>query len=150
MRKYLLAVVLGFALAPAAARAAEPTPLAAAHEMVAAWEALDIDRIMRDFTDDAVLHSIMLDPIVGQAAIRARLTGLLKGATKLELKIKREAVVGNTVFFERVDEFDINGKHGVVPVVGVLEIEKGKVKKWVEYYDHATLLREMGAAPAKH
>ena len=149
MKNYLMVAAVGLVLMPAVARAADATPQAAAHEMVKAWEALDLDRIMRAFSDEPVLQSMMSEPIKGQATIREHLAALLKSATKLELKIKNEAVVGNTVFLERVDEFDISGHHGVTPVVGVMEIEKGKVKVWREYYDQATLLREMGVAPAK-
>ena len=150
MKKYLMAAAIGLALMPTASRAAEATPQAAAHEMMAAWEALDLDRIMRAFSDEPVLHSVMMDPIKGQATIRSHLAALLKGATKLDLNVKNQAVVGNIVFLERIDEFDINGRHGTTPVVGVMEIEKGKVKVWREYYDRATLLREMGVAPEKH
>lgn len=119
-----------------------------AMEMVKAWNDLNLDKIIDTFSEDGVLHSVMVEPITGRAAIRERLAALLKGATKLELKLKNVSVSGNTVFLERVDDFVINGKHGAVPVVGVLEIEKGKVKVWREYYDRATLLSEMGLAPA--
>jgi len=33
-------------------------------------------------------------------------------------------------------------------VVGVLEVEGGRIKVWREYYDYAQLLREMGVQPA--
>jgi limonene-1,2-epoxide hydrolase len=31
--------------------------------------------------------------------------------------------------------------------VGVLDIRNGKVREWREYYDRASLLREMGVSP---
>jgi limonene-1,2-epoxide hydrolase len=37
-----------------------------------------------------------------------------------------------------------------VPVVGVLEIEGGKITAWREYYDRAMLVREMGLAEDFH
>ena len=48
------------------------------------------------------------------------------------------------VFIERVDDFVYRGKHGAVPVVGVVEVEKGRVQAWREYYDRAQLLEAMG------
>ncbi len=149
MKKVLMAAAIGLALMPSVVRAAEATPAAAAKEMVAAWDALDLDRIMRAFSDEPVLQSMMSEPLKGQEVIRSHLAALLKNATKLELKIKNQAVVGNTVFLERVDDFVVSGRHGTTPVVGVMEIEKGKVKVWREYYDQATLLREMGVTPEK-
>ncbi|MEM8500249.1 MAG: limonene-1,2-epoxide hydrolase family protein [Pseudomonadota bacterium] len=39
----------------------------------------------------------------------------------------------------------INGHHGGVPVVGVLETKGGRILAWREYYDRATL--EKALAP---
>lgn len=124
-----------------------------AKEMVKAWDELNVDKIVDLFAEDGVLHSVMVDPIKGRKALRDHLGPFLVGATRLELKLRNVAVVGNTVFLERVDDFDYKGKHGAVPVVGVLDIKNGKVQEWREYYDRASLLREMGLdtpAPAKH
>ncbi|MCB2109235.1 MAG: nuclear transport factor 2 family protein [Rhodobacteraceae bacterium] len=152
MCKYVRTFVLFFlalAVSPHwSVQAADQSPKAVALEMVDAWNTLDLDRMIDMFAEDGVLHSVMVDPIVGREDLRAHLAPLLVGVTKLELKLKNVVVSGNTVFLERVDEFDINGSHGAVPVVGVMEIENGKVKEWREYYDRATLLSEMGIAPA--
>jgi limonene-1,2-epoxide hydrolase len=119
-------------------------PLKVAEEMVDAWNKLDLDRIVDTFAEDGVLHSVMIEPVKGREALRTRLGAFLTGATRLNLQLKNVAVVGNTVFLERVDDFDYKGKHGAVPVVGVMEISDGKVKIWREYYDRDQLLHEMG------
>jgi limonene-1,2-epoxide hydrolase len=115
-----------------------------AEEMVTAWNNLDVDQIIDTFAEDGVLHSVMIEPIKGRKALREHLSGLLAGATRLELRLKNVAVVGNTVFLERVDDFDYKGLHGAIPVVGVMEISDGKVQIWREYYDRASLMKEMG------
>jgi uncharacterized protein (TIGR02246 family) len=146
-------VILGLAalmlsVMPASAKQAKETPaIKAAMEMVKSWNELNLDKMMNMFTEDAVLDSVMIEPIKGREAIRPHLAELLKGATRLELKLKNVAAVDNIVFLERVDDFDFRGKHGAVPVVGVMEIENGKVKVWREYYDRAMLMREMGLMP---
>jgi len=150
--------VLAFALigaSPVNAKDTADSPaLKAAQNMVQAWNELNLDKMIDAFSEDAILHSMMIEPIKGRKALREHLGRLLQGATRLELQLKNVAVVGNTVFLERVDDFDYNGRRGVVPVVGVLEIEDGKVKVWREYYDRAQLLKEMGLEgglpPAKH
>ena len=48
------------------------------------------------------------------------------------------------VFIERVDDFVYRGHHGAVPVVGVVEVEQGRVKAWREYYDRGQMLEAMG------
>ena len=122
----------------------ESEALDVANEMVAAWEALDLDRIISTFAEDGVLHSMMIEPIVGREELREHIGKVINGATRLDLQLKTVAVSGNTVMLERVDDFDVNGLSGAVPVVGVLVIEDGHVSEWREYYDRNQLLSEMG------
>lgn len=122
----------------------EAESIAVAKEMVVAWNELDVDKIANLFSEDAVLHSMMIEPIQGRENLREHLGALLENASRLELQLRTVSATGNTVFLERVDDFDVNGKHGSVPVTGVLVIEDGKVAEWREYYDRNELLTEMG------
>ena len=65
------------------------------------------------------------------------------------MHIKAIGVIGGRVFVERVDDFDTNGHHGEVPVVGILRSRTALVTEWLEYYDRATLLRGMGVDPSQ-
>jgi limonene-1,2-epoxide hydrolase len=118
--------------------------IAVVKAMIAAWEARDADAITEMFTEDGVLHSMMIEPIVGRDAIRPRMKFLVDNATHMHLDVRNWAVTGNTVFIERQDEFTFKGHEGKVPVVGVLVIEGDRVKEWREYYDRAELLEAMG------
>ncbi len=151
MKMMLLSLAaVALSAAPAMAASATQTPeVKAVMEMVDAWNKLDLDRIVNDFTEDGVLHSVMIEPIKGREAIKKQLAPLIAGSTRIELKIKNTAQIGKTVFIDRVDDFDFKGRHGAVPVVGVLEIENGKVKVWREYYDRAELLTALGMMPEK-
>jgi limonene-1,2-epoxide hydrolase len=135
-------------LAPAPARAdTDAQKLAVAKQMFQAWRALDWPKVYALFAEDGVLHSMMGEPVVGRATISEHLGKLAPGISRIDLQVARIGVIDGRVFVERVDDFDYKGHHGRVPVVGVLEIEGGKVKVWREYYDRAQLLREMGVAP---
>lgn len=123
-------------------RAADPQ--AVTMEMVEAWNDVDLDRVVELFTPDGVLHSMMMDPIVGRDSLRSHLQPLFDGIEELNLNLKRVIVEGDTVFMERVDEFVFNGKRGSVPVFGVLVIRDGAVAEWREYYDRAQLYGELG------
>ena len=140
-----LIVALG-ALRPARADT-DAEKLAVVREMLAAWHALDWEKVYALFAEDGVLHSMMTDPVVGRAAIRERLGRLTPGISRIDLKVRAIGVIDGRVFVERIDEFVHNGHAGAVPVVGVLNVEGGQVKVWREYYDHAQLLREMGVRP---
>lgn len=123
--------------------------LAVVREMLAAWHALDWEKVYSLFAEDGVLHSMMHEPVVGRAAIRDRLGRLTPGISRIDLKVRTIGVIDGRVFVERVDDFVYNGHAGAVPVVGVLEVEGGRIRLWREYYDFAQLRREMGvAAPA--
>lgn len=118
--------------------------IAVVKKMIAAWEARDAEAITNMFTEDGVLHSMMIDPIVGREDILPRMQFLVDNATHMRLNVRTWAVSGDTVFIERQDEFTFKGHEGNVPVVGVLVVEGDKIKEWREYYDRAELLEAMG------
>lgn len=140
-------LLTGCTAAPAAeekAKMSDDANIAVVKQMIAAWEKRDADAIADMFSEDGVLHSMMIDPIKGRENIRPRMKFLVDNATHMKLNVRNWAVTGNTVIIERTDEFTFRGHDGKVPVVGVLEIADGKVKEWREYYDRAELLEAMG------
>jgi limonene-1,2-epoxide hydrolase len=143
-------VLLSVALAaPAPAHAdSGPDKLRTAKRMIKAWQALDWAQVYDLFAEDGVLHSMMDEPVKGRAAIKERLGKLAPGIERIELQVQRIGVIDGRVFIERVDDFVYKGHHGRVPVVGVMEIENGRITAWREYYDRAQLLREMGVGAA--
>lgn len=118
--------------------------IAAGREMAAAWKAVDWRKVANMFTPDGVLHSMMVDPIVGREAIYKRVSGLGDGLESITLNISHMGVIDGILYMERVDEFVIRGKAGSAPVMGVLEFEGPLIKVWREYYDRAHLLKNMG------
>jgi limonene-1,2-epoxide hydrolase len=120
-------------------------PLDVARDMVDAWNRMDWDRVVALFAEDGVLHSVMQDPIVGRPDIESRIRSLTAGLERIELRVKAMGVIDGRVFIERVDDFDVNGHHVELPVVGILAInDDGLVTEWLEYYDRATMMRGMG------
>ena len=155
MKKLLLPVILIAVLALAACQPSDTAnqakvdaaKLEVAQEMVQAWNDQNWDRVYGLFAEDGVLHSVMVEPVVGRENIRARLGRLEAGIERIELQILNSGVINDVVVLERVDDFVYNGEHGRVPVVGVLEIVDGEVKVWREYYDHATLVEALTPDP---
>ena len=113
-------------------------------EMFDAWDTLDWDKVVDLFAEDGVLHSVMQEPVVGRLAIAERMGILGAKAERLKLHIKTIGIIDGRVFVERVDDFDYDGHHGEVPVVGILRMDGGKITEWLEYYDRPTLLAGMG------
>ena len=149
MRQRILAV-LGIALLALAAPATPAAPdsdaqkLVTVRQMIDAWNQRNWQQVYALFAEDGVLQSMMLPPTVGRAAIEQRIGALAKGIDSIELRVQHIGVIDGVVFIERVDDFVYHGKHGAVPVVGVVEVEQGRVKAWREYYDRRQLLDAMG------
>ena len=118
--------------------------IAVVRDILDSWSAQDWARVESLFAPDGVLHSVMSTPVVGRTAFAERLRVLAVGLERIQLHIKTIGVIEGRVFVERVDDFDTDGHHGEVPVVGILTVEDGLVTEWLEYYDRATLLRGMG------
>ena len=150
MRPAVFSIFLVLSLAIPAARllAKDPAmtndPKAVVQKMIDAWDARDWKLVTNLFTEDGILHSMMLEPIVGRDNIGKRIDLLGAGIETITLHIHNMSATGNTVFIERTDDFVFNGHHGKVPVVGVLEVQGGKIKAWREYYDRAELVAAMG------
>jgi limonene-1,2-epoxide hydrolase len=127
---------------------ADAERLAVADEMISAWNSMEWDRAFNLFADDGVLHSVMIEPIVGKAAIRERLLPLVNGLDRIELQVVNKGNVNDVVMFERVDDFVYKGKYSQIPVVGVMEISNGKIDVWREYYDKASLTAALSSPDA--
>jgi limonene-1,2-epoxide hydrolase len=133
---------------PAVRAADENDPrLQVAGEMVRAWNEQNWDRVYDLFAEDGVLHSMMMEPIVGRENIRSRLSALEGGIERIELQIRNSGIINDVVVLERVDDFVFNGEYSRVPVVGVMEIAGGKVQEWREYYDHESLVEALTPDP---
>jgi limonene-1,2-epoxide hydrolase len=105
-------------------------------DFLAAWERRDADHIVERFTDDAIYHSIPLEPIVGKTAIREFVAGFADvppGRLEIHHQIASDKVVMN----ERTDHITLNGRAVTLPICGVFEIEDGRIRAWREYFDLA-------------
>jgi limonene-1,2-epoxide hydrolase len=101
-----------------------------------AWSRMKLDEILGFMSDDAVYHNIPMQPAKGKAAIRAVVEGFLKMADAIEFRVLHSATAGSVVMNERVDSFVYKGgKKGSIPVVGVFEVNGGKITAWRDYFD---------------
>lgn len=150
-KSFLLVLLLSTGLLGCVDKSAQQDAerLAVANDMIDAWNKMDWERAYGLFAEDGVLHSVMREPVVGREVIRTRLSALFVGLERIELQISNIGVVRDVVMFERVDDFDYNGKHARIPVVGVMEISDGKVDVWREYYDKTSLMAALSSPAAQ-
>jgi limonene-1,2-epoxide hydrolase len=106
-------------------------------EFISSWREKNAEKMLDYFAEDAVYINIPIDPPnVGKAAIRAVIGTFLDMAEALEFIVHHQAeTVAGLVLNERTDRFLMNGKWVELPVMGIFELENGKIKAWRDYFD---------------
>lgn len=107
------------------------------------WPSLDVDRIVACFTKDGVYHNMMIDPVRGEADLRAFISGFLNGWSDAKWEVLNVASSGDLVFAERIDRFKVGGKPVALPCCGVFELENGKIRSWRDYFDMNTYMKAL-------
>lgn len=119
-------------------------------DFIAAWEARDIDRVMRFFAEDAVYHNIPMPMMTGRAPIRKFIEGFLGSSESVQFETHHIAESADCVVMtERTDRFLINGQELALPVMGAFEIKDGKIAKWRDYFDLAQFQTQMAKISAQ-
>ncbi len=119
-------------------------------KMAAAWEAKQWRTCADLLTPDGVLHSMMLEPVVGRETFYQRVVNMTTPNKQVTLHVGRIGVIGGAVFVERRDEIVIDGISRSVPVVGIMEFDGPLISLWREYYDRAQLLQAQGKTAQTH
>jgi limonene-1,2-epoxide hydrolase len=114
-------------------------------DFIAAWPSMDLDKILGFFADDAVYTNIPIDPPnEGVEAIRKTIEGFIGMAQKIEFVVHHQTEnAQGVVMNERTDRFLIGDRWAEAQVMGVFEIEGGKIKAWRDYFDLAQFSAQM-------
>lgn len=118
------------------------TPAELVRAFVAAWNRTDMEAVLAMLSDDVFYHNIPMEPLRGKAAVRAFFDGMgrIDSAAWVLHHIVAE---GALVMTERSDRMVINGKALDLPVMGVFEIHDDRIVAWRDYFDLATMTRQM-------
>jgi len=103
----------------------------------AAWERMDPAELAGYFAEDAVYHNIPMEPAVGRAAIEQLLVGMKSMISAIRFEVHRQVADGSLVMNERTDHVTMGERTIELPVMGVFEIEDGRIKAWRDYFDMA-------------
>jgi limonene-1,2-epoxide hydrolase len=112
---------------------------------IAAWNANDLERVLAHLHRDVVYHNMPMTPLHGIAAVRDYL-GRIGRFDWIDWKLLALAVDGNKVLTERVDDFRLRGIEVSLPLMGIFEIEDGRIRAWRDYFDLAMYRRQLPAA----
>jgi limonene-1,2-epoxide hydrolase len=109
------------------------------------WASPDPEELAGYFTDDGVYHNIPMDPVQGPAAIQQFIAGFTAAFDGIDFRVHRQMSDGTAgsgvVMNERTDVMRRKGGGGEIalPVMGVFEVVDGKIAKWSDYFDMATV-----------
>lgn len=113
-------------------------------EMVSNWQDKQWRKCADLLAPDGVLHSMMIEPVVGREVFYERMVSHAAPNKQVLLHVHRVGVIDGAVVAERTDEIVIDGVSRSVPVVGIMEFDGPLISHWREYYDRAQLLRAQG------
>jgi limonene-1,2-epoxide hydrolase len=119
-------------------------PIETVTRFCAAWDDVDLDRIVAFFSDDAVYHNIPVDPVSGREAIKATIARFTAGVDRVEFEVRHAAADGNVVLTERVDRFFTPDRTIELPVMGTFEVNDGSITAWRDYFDLNQFMSQLG------
>lgn len=107
------------------------------HGFMQAWNSLDIDAVMNHFTEDAAYANVpMGPPNVGKAAIREFIDGFMGTTTEINFIVHNQVEgADGIVMNERTDILQMGDNRVELPVMGVFELQDGKISAWRDYFD---------------
>ncbi|MDX2142086.1 MAG: nuclear transport factor 2 family protein [Rhodospirillaceae bacterium] len=139
-RAALLAALTGAAAmsSPGTALAKDAESIDVVKKIILAWRKLDVEGVLSHVSEDIVWYSHVggKAPFRGKPAMREFITALGKGITDNKWRVFHMAVKDDTVYCEGVDDFKTtDGKHIVVPYLGLMKVRRGVVTEWRDYFD---------------
>jgi steroid delta-isomerase-like uncharacterized protein len=152
-------ILLALLIFPAAAMPQNGKPnmdtgSAVAGKWIAGWNSHNPDKMLPLFTDDILYEDVAFGEVShGKAEVRKFILSEIEAVPDLELKLVRSDIHdGHGTIewtFSGTDKDVVKtGKKFSVRGVSVIEMREGKISRNLDFYDAATIMRQVGALPA--
>ena len=148
----LAMLVLPAIAAPPDGKSTDPDT-GVAEKWIAAWNSHNPDKMFSLFTDDIVYEDVAFGEVShGSAELRKFAASEFEGVPDLELKLLRADIHGGhgTIewMFSGTDKGVFKtGKEFSVRGVSVIDMRDGKISRNLDFYDVATIMRQVGVLP---
>lgn len=113
----------------------ELSPDEVVRHFCAAWGSASTDELLGWFHDDATYHNVPIEPAVGIDAIRAALEMFSAMGMTITFEVHHQLAGGPVVMNERTDHIEMEGRTISLPVMGVFEVDGGRIRRWSDYFD---------------
>lgn len=114
-------------------------------EYYAAWVRDDVAAVMAMCTEDVVAGIMPGKDLVGKQAVVQFLDKFGKGLANKRYDIHAIVVEGDVGMLEGVENYTKDGKPISLPFMTVFRFRDGKVCSWRDYFDMATLMKQLQA-----
>jgi steroid delta-isomerase-like uncharacterized protein len=124
-------------------------------QWIAAWNSHNPDQMLALFTDDVMYEDVAFGEVShGKAELRKFASEEFEGVPDLRLKLLQAHIQGahGTIewTFSGTDKGVFKtGKKFSVRGVSVLDLKNGKIFRNLDFYDTATLMRQVGVLPTQ-
>jgi len=119
-------------------------------QVIEAWQAKDLDRVLAHMADDIVWHyaAPALPPVRGKATARKLLDRFHGDMHGIEWRIFAYAESGDRLFIEGVDDYrTADGVRVAAPYAGVLEFRGDLIVGWRDYVDLGVVAQQKAGEP---
>lgn len=119
-------------------------------QVIAAWQAKDVDAVLAHMADDIVWHYAApgSPPVHGKAAARKLLLKFQSDMHDIQWRIFHHAETADRLFIEGVDDYrTTDGKRVAVPYTGVLDFRDGLIVGWRDYVDLGVIAQQKAGEP---
>lgn len=104
------------------------------------WSTRDAAAMVTCFAEDGVYDNVPeRKPLVGRLAMRAWLDMCFTHLNRIDVEILRQAVNGEWILSERLDDHVMGDKHMPLPVMNVARIVDGHIVTFRDYYCRKTV-----------
>jgi steroid delta-isomerase-like uncharacterized protein len=125
-------------------------------QMFAGWNSHDADKVAAAFSENATYEDVAADQIRhGRAEVREWAAGAFEVFENFKMEIVSSSFHNGSGFVEWIWSGTDKGMHKTgknfsVRGVSIVEIRKGKIVRYKEFYDWATAMRQLGLLPAEN
>ena len=119
-------------------------------QVIEAWQAKDIDRVLAHMADDIVWHyaAAAMPPVRGKTAAAKLLNRFHGDMHGIQWRIFAYAEAGDRLFIEGVDDYTTAEGHRVAtPYAGVLEFRDDLIVGWRDYVDLGVAAQQKAGEP---
>ncbi|MGA2965707.1 MAG: ester cyclase [Terriglobales bacterium] len=151
----LAVIVLTSVEAQPEAKPASDRNAAVAEKWIAAWNSHDPEKLLSAFTSDVFYEDVAFGEVShGSAELRKFAASEFEAVPDLKIEMLRASVHNGHGTIEwsfsgtDKDMFK-TGKKFSVRGVSVIDVREGKISRSLDYYDAATIMRQVGVLPAQ-